>query len=130
MCTQSWGRSSYARAMIELRANEELKDTIVVAMPKFVGEGFNMSTIYVEYEWEPPRCLSCKVFRHVIDACPKKIVSDVVKNLNNPRRATKGGLVGPKVSFKSTKQIDRPVSNKNGASTSGKKKQAEVSIQE
>nr|GEW91746.1 hypothetical protein [Tanacetum cinerariifolium] len=29
MCMQSWGRSSYARAMIEFRANVELKDTIV-----------------------------------------------------------------------------------------------------
>ncbi|GKB45359.1 reverse transcriptase domain-containing protein [Tanacetum coccineum] len=29
MCMQSWSRSSYARAMIELRADVELKDTIV-----------------------------------------------------------------------------------------------------
>ncbi|GKC10941.1 hypothetical protein Tco_1007723 [Tanacetum coccineum] len=34
------GRSSYARAMIELRGDVELKDTIVVAMPKIIGEGF------------------------------------------------------------------------------------------
>nr|GEX45496.1 hypothetical protein [Tanacetum cinerariifolium] len=34
MCMQSWGRSSYARAMIELRADVELKDNIVAAMPK------------------------------------------------------------------------------------------------
>ncbi|GJS89011.1 hypothetical protein Tco_0771647 [Tanacetum coccineum] len=40
MCIQSWGRSSYARAMIELRADVELKDTIVVAMPKIAREGF------------------------------------------------------------------------------------------
>ncbi|GJW53095.1 hypothetical protein Tco_0097180, partial [Tanacetum coccineum] len=54
----------------------------------------------------------------------------VVKNLNNPRQDTKDVLVGPKVSFKSTKQIYNPVSNKNAASTSGKKKQAEVFRQE
>ncbi|GKB33152.1 hypothetical protein Tco_0872553 [Tanacetum coccineum] len=123
-------KSSYARAMIELRANEELKDTIVVAMPKFVGEGFNMCTIHVQYEWKPHRCSSYKVFGHVLNKCHKKIVSNVLKNFNNPRQATRGVLVGPNVSFKSTKQIYRPVSNKNGASTSGKKKQAEVSIQE
>ncbi|GJS39411.1 hypothetical protein Tco_0564454 [Tanacetum coccineum] len=29
MCMESWGRSSYARAMIELRADVKLKDTIV-----------------------------------------------------------------------------------------------------
>ncbi|GJX53116.1 beta-caryophyllene synthase [Tanacetum coccineum] len=39
MCMQSWGRSSYARVMIELRADVELKDNIVVAMPKITGEG-------------------------------------------------------------------------------------------
>ncbi|GJW68948.1 hypothetical protein Tco_0123372 [Tanacetum coccineum] len=91
LCTQSWGRSSYDRAMIKLRADEELKDTIVMAMPKLI---------------------------------------DVVKNLNNTRQPTRGVPVSPKVSFKSTKQIYRHVSNKNGASTSGKKKQAEVSRQE
>ncbi|GKB40133.1 hypothetical protein Tco_0885075 [Tanacetum coccineum] len=76
MFMQSWGRSSYARAMIELRADVELKDTIMMAMPKLVGKG--------------------------------SIVSDVVKNLSNPRQATRGV---PLVQ-------------------SGKRKQAEVARQE
>nr|GEV75342.1 myb domain protein 4r1 [Tanacetum cinerariifolium] len=38
MCIQSWGRSSYARVMIELHADLELKDNIVVAMPKITRE--------------------------------------------------------------------------------------------
>ncbi|GKB17414.1 ribonuclease H-like domain-containing protein [Tanacetum coccineum] len=105
MFMQSWGRSSYAIAMIDLRADEELKDSIV-AMSKLVGEGFNMCT------------------------CPKKIISDVVKNLNNPRQATRGVSVDPNGSFKSTKQIYILVFNKKCASTSGKKKQAKVSRQE
>ncbi|GJZ69644.1 ribonuclease H-like domain-containing protein [Tanacetum coccineum] len=37
MCMQSWGRSSYARAMIELWADVELKDTIVNECPKNIG---------------------------------------------------------------------------------------------
>ncbi|GJS76916.1 zinc finger, CCHC-type containing protein [Tanacetum coccineum] len=37
MCIQSWGRSSYARAMIELRADVELKDTIVDECSKNLG---------------------------------------------------------------------------------------------
>nr|GFB28533.1 hypothetical protein [Tanacetum cinerariifolium] len=49
MCMQSWGRSNYARAMIDLQADEELKNTIVVAMPKVTVEGFNLCTICVEY---------------------------------------------------------------------------------
>ncbi|GJU87836.1 hypothetical protein Tco_1295382 [Tanacetum coccineum] len=141
--------SSYARAMIELQADAELKYTIIVVMPKIIGKGFYMCTIRVEYEWKPPRCSSCKiiayslkflrkiltfvhiiivrVFGHVLNECPKKIFSDVAKNLNNPRQACRGVPVGPNVSFKSSKQIYKHVSNKNGASTNGKKKQVEVS---
>ncbi|GJW62065.1 putative reverse transcriptase domain-containing protein [Tanacetum coccineum] len=51
--------SSYARALIELRVNVEMKDTIMVDMPKLVEE------------------------------CPKKIISKMVKNLKNPRQATR-----------------------------------------
>nr|GFB68895.1 hypothetical protein [Tanacetum cinerariifolium] len=39
MCMQSWGRSSYVRVMIELRTNVELKDIIVMSMPKITREG-------------------------------------------------------------------------------------------
>ncbi|GJQ95628.1 hypothetical protein Tco_0006767 [Tanacetum coccineum] len=35
MCTESWGRSSYARAMVELRVDVELKYTLVVVVLKF-----------------------------------------------------------------------------------------------
>nr|GEV04299.1 hypothetical protein [Tanacetum cinerariifolium] len=63
-------------------ADVELKDIIMVAMPKLVGEGFHMCTIHVEYEWKPPRCLSCKVgpkvdFKHI------KQVYRLVSNRNN-----------------------------------------------
>ncbi|GJU82878.1 hypothetical protein Tco_1285243 [Tanacetum coccineum] len=41
------GRSSYARAIIELRADVELKDNIIVAMPKLTREGVLVSEFYV-----------------------------------------------------------------------------------
>ncbi|GJR17422.1 zinc finger, CCHC-type containing protein [Tanacetum coccineum] len=104
MCLQSWGRSSYARAMIELRADVELKDTIVVVMPKLTGEGFYTCTNRVEYEWKPSRCLG------------------VVKNLNKPSPAATGVPVGLKVRFKPIKQAYRPVSTKPTANTSENKK--------
>ncbi|GKC63877.1 putative reverse transcriptase domain-containing protein [Tanacetum coccineum] len=47
ICIQSWGRSSYARALIEVQADVELKDNIMVAMPKLDGGGVlynNIST--------------------------------------------------------------------------------------
>uniref|UniRef100_A0A6L2JKK0 Poly [ADP-ribose] polymerase 3 n=1 Tax=Tanacetum cinerariifolium TaxID=118510 RepID=A0A6L2JKK0_TANCI len=47
MSLESWCRSSFARAMIELRADVELKDTIVVSVPKLVGDGFYVCTIRI-----------------------------------------------------------------------------------
>ncbi|GKE23118.1 hypothetical protein Tco_1434630 [Tanacetum coccineum] len=77
--------------MIELWANEELKDTIVVA---------------IEYEWKPPRCSCCKVFGHTHEECPKNIGVGVTKNLKKPSQTSRGVPVGPKVGFKLTKNID------------------------
>nr|GEW79203.1 retrovirus-related Pol polyprotein from transposon TNT 1-94 [Tanacetum cinerariifolium] len=65
MCLQSWGSSSYARVMIELRDEMELKDTIVVDMPKIMREGYYTCTFRVEYEWKP---LGVRVVRYVVPA--------------------------------------------------------------
>ncbi|GKE21321.1 hypothetical protein Tco_1432833, partial [Tanacetum coccineum] len=45
--------SSYARVMVELRADVELKDNIVVAMPKIIRESHYTCNVRVEYEWKP-----------------------------------------------------------------------------
>nr|GEY31227.1 hypothetical protein [Tanacetum cinerariifolium] len=50
MCMQSWGRSRYARDMIELKADVELKDNIVAAMPKISEGCYYTCNICVEYE--------------------------------------------------------------------------------
>ncbi|GJZ17680.1 hypothetical protein Tco_0553803 [Tanacetum coccineum] len=43
-------RSTNARALIKVRADVELKDNIVVAMLKLVGEGFYTCNVHVEYK--------------------------------------------------------------------------------
>ncbi|GKD29220.1 hypothetical protein Tco_1239998, partial [Tanacetum coccineum] len=58
------------------------------------------------------------------------IVSDVKKNLNNPRHKARSVQVGTKVAFKPIKQVYRRVSNRNNASSSGKKKQVAVACKE
>ncbi|GJY81708.1 zinc knuckle CX2CX4HX4C containing protein [Tanacetum coccineum] len=63
--------ASYARAMIKFKANVVLRDTIVVVVPKFSGEGFTTNTIHVEYEWISPRCLECKDFGHFLPKAAK-----------------------------------------------------------
>nr|GEY55259.1 RNA-directed DNA polymerase, eukaryota [Tanacetum cinerariifolium] len=73
MCIDSWGKASYTRAMVELKADVELRDTIVVVIPKLSGD----------------------------DACPKKIASDILKNSKMPRQPARGPPVGlkPKSTF-------------------------------
>ncbi|GJT78808.1 ARID DNA-binding domain-containing protein [Tanacetum coccineum] len=71
-----------------------------------------------------------EVFDHILKKCPKNIVSDVDKNLKNPRQVARGIQVGTKVAFKPLKQVYRPVSDRNNASSSGKKKQAIVASKE
>ncbi|GKF41169.1 hypothetical protein Tco_0124511 [Tanacetum coccineum] len=45
------GMSSYARTLIEVQVDVELKDDIVVPMPKLVGDGFYTCTVRVAYEY-------------------------------------------------------------------------------
>ncbi|GJW63933.1 hypothetical protein Tco_0115817 [Tanacetum coccineum] len=115
------GRSSYARPMIELRADVELKDNIVAAMPKITREGYYTCNIHVEYEWKTPRCARCKVFGHVLEECPKNIGAGAIKNFKKTSQTPKGIPVGQKIEFK-PKQVFQPFSKKSTANTCGKKK--------
>ncbi|GJR50617.1 hypothetical protein Tco_1401138 [Tanacetum coccineum] len=117
----NYGRSSYARAMIELRADVELKDNIVVVMPKITREGHYTCNIRVEYEWKPPRCASYKVFGHIHEDCLKNIGASVTKNLKKTNQAPKCIPVGPKMGFKPNKEY-RPVPKKHTVNSSYNKK--------
>ncbi|XP_021979837.1 uncharacterized protein LOC110875955 [Helianthus annuus] len=71
MCMENWGRTSFARAMIEVSADNELKDHIVVAIPKLDEGGYVTEKVKVEYEWKPQRCSECYLFGHCNATCPK-----------------------------------------------------------
>ncbi|GJY75825.1 putative reverse transcriptase domain-containing protein [Tanacetum coccineum] len=109
-------------ALIDVQADVELKDNIMLAMPKLVGERFYTCTVRVEYEWKPSWCVCCKVFGRVQDECTKNIDSDVVKNMKKPSQAPRGVPVGPNVGFKPVKQVYRHVSKMNNVNTCGNKK--------
>ncbi|GKF58472.1 hypothetical protein Tco_0172009, partial [Tanacetum coccineum] len=129
MCMQYWGRSSFARVMIELRADVELKDNIVIAMPKITREGHYTCNVRVEYEWKPPKCSSCKVFGHIHEECPKNTGAGEKKNVKKHSQTSRGVPVGPKMGFKPQKDY-RPVTNKPNSSSSGyKKKSMEPTIE-
>nr|GEV11082.1 hypothetical protein [Tanacetum cinerariifolium] len=80
----SHAKSSYVRVVIELQVDVESKDTFVVAVLKFVGEGFSMCTI----------------------------VLNVSKYLKNPRQDVTGVQAGLKLWFNPIKQVYQPVSKK------------------
>ncbi|GJX10062.1 RNA-directed DNA polymerase, eukaryota, reverse transcriptase zinc-binding domain protein [Tanacetum coccineum] len=117
--------SIYARAMIELRADVDLKDNIVVVMPKLTGEGHYICNVRIKYEWKPPRCASCKVFGHIHEECPKNTSVGEKKTLKKPSQTSRGVPVGPKMGFKPQKEY-RPILKKPTASSSGNKKKGVV----
>nr|GEY60866.1 hypothetical protein [Tanacetum cinerariifolium] len=90
----TYGGLSYARVMIELRADVELKDNIVVAMPKIIRD-----------------------FHYT---CNNTSAGEK-KNVNKPSQTARGVLVGRKMRFKPQKEY-RPVNKKSIASSNGNKK--------
>ncbi|GJY03577.1 hypothetical protein Tco_0369517 [Tanacetum coccineum] len=108
--------------MIELRADVELRDNIVAAMPKIIEEGYYTCNIRVEYEWKLPRCACFKVFGHTQEECPKNIGTGEMRNLKKTSQTPKGFSVGQKMGFKPTKQVYQPVSKKPTGNTSVNKK--------
>ncbi|GKB16543.1 zinc knuckle CX2CX4HX4C containing protein [Tanacetum coccineum] len=73
MCLNSWGRSSYARVLVELSSECAAMETIVVAIPLPMSKGHYLETLEFEYEWWPPRCSKCKIFGHEDDACSSRV---------------------------------------------------------
>nr|GEZ06425.1 hypothetical protein [Tanacetum cinerariifolium] len=53
MCADSWGHISFARALIEVSAEKELKQEVVMASLIVDGTGFTKERIRMEYEWIP-----------------------------------------------------------------------------
>nr|GEU70937.1 hypothetical protein [Tanacetum cinerariifolium] len=61
----------------------DLVDVVTIDIPSLFRDGFTKETIRVEYEWRPPRCDLCKLFGHVHDHCPKKVVSPSIVIISN-----------------------------------------------
>ncbi|GJS41677.1 zinc knuckle CX2CX4HX4C containing protein [Tanacetum coccineum] len=55
MCKESWGRSSFARCLIEINSEAEFTKSITIGIPELEGPSFIKENIRVEYEWKPPR---------------------------------------------------------------------------
>ncbi|XP_021985788.1 uncharacterized protein LOC110881981 [Helianthus annuus] len=122
MCADNWGRSSFARAMVEINADNELKEHILIAIPKLDEEGYIMEQVDEEYEWKQQRCSLCCIFGHNDHNCAKntnaklkQVVVDEEGFVTDKRRLAKmGKKQKPKVIYKPKIKSQQP-------STSGTK---------
>ncbi|GJS86829.1 probable methyltransferase PMT28 isoform X1 [Tanacetum coccineum] len=121
MCLQSWGRSAYARALIEVLAEDAPKEELVIAIPLGKDKGHSLATIRIEYEWTPLRCSTCLIFDHTEEKCPKRpkeVTMTVVTNVevNHSKDVADDGfeVVKKKRNKKNKhkKQVDGVVLNK------------------
>ncbi|GJV96199.1 hypothetical protein Tco_1547776 [Tanacetum coccineum] len=86
MCGEAWGRINFARALIEVSSDSDLKKEVTMAVPNKDETDYTREVICVKYEWQPPRCAACKNFGHSSDRCPKIIrepVTPVSMDINS-----------------------------------------------
>ncbi|GJS01145.1 nucleotide-diphospho-sugar transferase [Tanacetum coccineum] len=114
--------------MIELRADVELKDNIIVAMPKITKKCYYTCNVRVEHKWKPPRRSSCKVFGNIHEACLNNTGAGEKKTVNKPSQTSRGVLIGPKMGFKPQKQYRPFPKNPNAISSGNKKKGVKPTI--
>ncbi|XP_021993296.1 uncharacterized protein LOC110890040 [Helianthus annuus] len=135
MCSESWGRSSFARALIEVHASKELKRSVKVAIPSMEGTGYATAEVKIEYDWEPMRCSTCCVFGHDDNTCPKQPKPEANNDLNKRKdnfqevkgKNKKGGQQGVNVKTQKQKVIYRPVVKKKVDGTTASSSRVHVS---
>ncbi|GJZ88466.1 hypothetical protein Tco_0660248 [Tanacetum coccineum] len=80
-CMQTWGRMDYARALVDIRVDRALKDTMVISVPNPVGNCVTVHTIRVQWEWKPSRCGTCLVFSHDDIKWHNRVMADLRKKI-------------------------------------------------
>ncbi|PWA72916.1 hypothetical protein CTI12_AA265010 [Artemisia annua] len=87
MFIDSWGRISFAHALVELSVESVLKSEVSMAIPNDDDSAYT-EIIKVEYEWTPPHCDVCKVFGHDHINCPKSVKEAVCSDINVASKAS------------------------------------------
>ncbi|GJX15672.1 hypothetical protein Tco_0216504 [Tanacetum coccineum] len=112
MCLKSWGRSIYARILIEIDACNNFSDNLFMVVPKLEGTGYTKETIHMEYEWEPHHCSICLIFGHLLDDCPKAL-TQVVNMMDKGKIGSYGADDNRFISVKKKKLRGNNGGNKN-----------------
>ncbi|GKE09794.1 hypothetical protein Tco_1413345, partial [Tanacetum coccineum] len=66
----SWPMGSFDCKYLQFINSDHLKMILEKVNIKL---GHTMETIDIAYEWQPPRCDTCKIFDHKDEQCPKKV---------------------------------------------------------
>ncbi|GKA95586.1 RNA-directed DNA polymerase, eukaryota, reverse transcriptase zinc-binding domain protein [Tanacetum coccineum] len=83
MCHKGTGNISYARVLVEMDSEKELKNEIEI---QYVDKCKNVKgnkKVQVTYDWKPPICTHCKVFGHELWNCNNE------GNVNNGNKSSK-----------------------------------------
>ncbi|GJW31882.1 zinc knuckle CX2CX4HX4C containing protein [Tanacetum coccineum] len=122
ICLNSWGRSDYARALVEVSADKPLVDSVDIDIPREDGKGYTTVNVRIEFEWQPPRCGTCKIFDHLESVCPMKRVagpskkSDMQADVKKDKRYIKGYRVNIPKSKLVYRAVVKPQGDNNVAS--------------
>ncbi|GKB91941.1 reverse transcriptase domain-containing protein [Tanacetum coccineum] len=122
ICLNSWGRSDYARALMEVSTDKPLVDSVDIDIPREDGKGYTTVNVRIEFEWQPPRCGTCKIFDHLESVCPMKRVagpskkSDMQADVKKDKRYIKGYRVNIPKSKLVYRAVVKPQGDNNVAS--------------
>ena len=72
VCHEGAGRLGYARVLVKVSADRELKDKVEICYKNGKNEVKCSKFVNVEYDWKPPVCSHCSVFGHTLSKCTER----------------------------------------------------------
>ncbi|GJW10216.1 protein kinase, ATP binding site-containing protein [Tanacetum coccineum] len=93
MCLVSWGRSNYARILIEINACNDFSDNMIMDILNIDGSGYTKEIIRIDYEWVPPCCVTCLIYGHTLVDCSKATAKRVVNGMDKSKGQTSRAMM-------------------------------------
>nr|GEU30439.1 hypothetical protein [Tanacetum cinerariifolium] len=93
LCKFGSGNFGYARVLVEIKADKELKEKVKVCYKSKDNKTIYSKFIEVEYSWKSPVCSKCNVFRHNDSTCRMRAEGST-KNGNKTKHGGKKDMSG------------------------------------
>nr|GEX67312.1 hypothetical protein [Tanacetum cinerariifolium] len=109
MYNDLWGRSSFARCLIEVNSEADLVDAVPIGIPSLTRDDFTKETIHVV---SPPIVTTSNVVTHIVEKTNDGFQTMGRKNRLGKSKSTNGGqLAGPSTDGTSSKKENITMSN-------------------